>query len=62
MFQWSAVNQERRAGLGEEQGAGGPGPGAEGILGCFPGERRREEGLVLLLFLLPAGSRERENS
>lgn len=60
MFQWSAVNQERRAGLGEEQGAGGPGPAAGGILGCFPGERRREEGLVLLL--LPAGNRERENS
>lgn len=60
MFQWSAVNQERRAGVGEEQGAGGPGPGAGEILGCFPGERRWEEGLVLLL--LPAGNRERENS
>lgn len=64
MFQWSAVNQERRAGSpsarwgGRGAESGRTGTWAGGILGCFPGERW-EEGLLLLL---PAGNRERENS
>lgn len=67
MFQWSAVNHERRAGSpGARRGGRGAGSGRTatlglgGILGGFPGERRREEGLLFLL--LPAGNRERENS
>lgn len=64
MFQWSAVNQERRAGSpsarrgGRGAESGRTGTWAGGILGCFPG-KGWEEGLLLLL---PAGNRERENS